>query len=79
MIKKAVDAIDNQDTSERFLYGTSFAISYKNYSRVCSLIEKFHADIHQIAQNSKADEVYRVNTQFFRLTEPIQQSNGDSE
>lgn len=69
MIDRAKLALHTQSREERDFRGTTFAVKRESIPELVRLIHKFHHDIHQYTVQSGADEVYRVNTQCFKVTQ----------
>lgn len=68
MIEKALASIERQEISERDLRATTMAIRKQDYSKVIAILREAHAKILEFAMDSEADDLYQLNTQFFKLT-----------
>jgi uncharacterized protein (TIGR02147 family) len=71
IIKKALDAINQQDKSERILRSTILAIKKDKVPEALLMLQDFHEKFcEQITDvdNGNKDEVYCLASQFFKLT-----------
>jgi uncharacterized protein (TIGR02147 family) len=68
MLDRAKLAIAEQSVTERVFWGSSIAIRLSDFNKVEKLIQQFHRQVHKLESKGDADEVYRLNTQFFKLT-----------
>ena len=68
MIEKAKAAIDQQDITERELRAVTVAIRKKDYEKAQRIIKEAHTKVLALARKGDADELYQLNTQWFRLT-----------
>ena len=69
MIDKAKKAITEQKIDERNLRATTLSIKEENKKELIEVIKRFHREIEQYAvSDGSGDQVYQLNTQFFRLT-----------
>ena len=65
----ALDAIENVPQDERHFSGLTLGITQDAYDEIVQEIAEFRKRIVAIAtKNSAADEVYRLNIQFFPMT-----------
>jgi uncharacterized protein (TIGR02147 family) len=65
----ALDAIENVPQDERHFSGLTLGITREAYQEIVQRIAEFRKDIIAIAtRESATDEVYRLNVQFFPMT-----------
>ena len=65
----ALDAIESVPQDERHFSGLTLGITRKAYEEIVQRIAEFRKDIIAIAtRDSATDEVYRLNVQFFPMT-----------
>ena len=65
----ALDAIEGVPQNERHFSGLTLGITREAYAEIVQRIAEFRKDIIAIAtRESAADEVYRLNVQFFPMT-----------
>lgn len=68
MIEKAKASIELQETQERDLRGSMINIKSSDYKKIIEIIKKAHSEVIKYATSDQGDEVYHLNTQFFRMT-----------
>jgi uncharacterized protein (TIGR02147 family) len=75
LIGKAMQAIDGQDVSRRYLRGMSLSLNSELLPRVRELVEAFCLEVEKLEQESSgsADSLYQLNLQFFDLLSPTKQ------
>lgn len=66
-LKKAEQALDTQDISVRDFAGATLAIEAKMIPRAKALIRRFSLEMNQLMTTEKADSVYHLAVQFYRL------------
>lgn len=77
VIGDALNAIDNQDVSERNISTLTVGINKKDLPKFNALITAFRRNLNELAKDSlthsgeKADEVYCLAVQFFRATQSV--------
>ena len=65
----ALDTIENVPQNERHFSGATLGVTKKGYEEIVEEIDAFRKRIIEIATREKAtDEVYRLNIQFFPMT-----------
>ena len=65
----ALDAIENVPQDERHFSGLTLGITHEAYQEIVQKIAEFRKEIIAIAtRESATDEVYRLNVQFFPMT-----------
>ncbi len=69
LIGKAMQAIDGQDVSRRYLRGMSLSLKPELLPRVRELVEAFCLEVEKLEQESagQAEALYQLNLQFFDL------------
>lgn len=69
LIGKALQAIDGQDVSRRYLRGMSLSLKPELLPRVRELVEAFCLEVEKLEQESagKAEALCQLNIQFFDL------------
>lgn len=72
MLTLATQALDGQPIDQRHFSGCSLAIRREDYGDFLKAIETFYQTCERLARHGDGEEVYRINTQFFSLTEPDQ-------
>lgn len=69
MAELAVDALKNESTEGRDITGLTIGITRENYGRIVRELAECRRRIVAIATEAeRTDEVYRLNMQFFPLT-----------
>lgn len=68
MIEKAKLAVDEQSIEERYLRGTTLPFKMADREKVEEILRNAHREILELAAKGDAEELYQLNTQFFRLT-----------
>lgn len=68
MIEKAKAAVDEQTMEERYLRGTTLPFKCADREKVEEILRNAHSEILALASKGDAEELYQLNTQFFRLT-----------
>jgi len=68
MIEKAKAAIEQQSMKERRLRGTTVAFRESDLPLVEHIIAEAHRQIMELSASSVGEDVYQLNSQFFRLT-----------
>ncbi len=64
----AVKAVSEQTRSERDFYGSTLTIRRENFEKVQEILKEAHLRVLRYAEHGKTGEdVYQLNTQFFRL------------
>lgn len=72
MIDFAREAIENVDPRERNISGITMGVDAKTFERINKEVDEFRRRIMAIASECEnIDQVYRLNLQFFPLTEKI--------
>lgn len=72
MIDFAREAIENVDPRERNISGITMGVDAKTFERINKEVNEFRRRIMAIASECEnIDQVYRLNLQFFPLTEKI--------
>jgi uncharacterized protein (TIGR02147 family) len=70
MIDKSRDSVQQQSVDERYLRATTVAFSQDNLAKAVEIIEDAHKELMALAQEcGRTDDLYQMNTQFFRLTQ----------
>lgn len=69
MLAKAKNAIEDQAIDERDLRSTTVTIEAEKYPQFLEIIRRAHLEILKLSADGTGDEVYQMNTQFFRITE----------
>lgn len=73
LIERGMEAIEQDAVGERDVKTTSIPLKTKDIPKVFELIAKFHSDLRKLAAADKADDVFCVNTQGFKLTKSTQE------
>ena len=68
MIDQAKAAIGEQTIDERYLRGTTLPMKKANLEKANEIIRNAHKQLLELSEKSGADEVYQLNSQFFKLT-----------
>ncbi len=69
MAELAVDALKNENAEGRNITGLTLGITRENYDRIVAELAECRRRIVAIAtETAQTDEVYRLNMQFFPLT-----------
>jgi uncharacterized protein (TIGR02147 family) len=68
MIDQARIAIGEQTIEERYLRGTTLPMKKANLEKANEIIRTAHKQLLELSEKSGADEVYQLNSQFFKLT-----------
>lgn len=63
-----VEAVEKQPHAERDFYATTLAFRRENYKRAQEIIATAHKELLKLAEHGKGEDIYQLNTQFFRLT-----------
>jgi uncharacterized protein (TIGR02147 family) len=66
----AVEAVSNQPRSERDFYGTTLSFRRENFRRAQQILEEAHKKVLTLVEHERGEEIYQLNTQFFRLSGP---------
>lgn len=64
----AVKAIDTQKVDERDFSASTFAFKKANMERARAILKEAHQKIFELAEHGTGEDLYQLNTQFFRLT-----------
>lgn len=67
-IEKALDALNDVPVEKRDFVSVTYAINSKNMQEAKEHILKFHRRLGKLLETDEADDVYRLNIQFFPLT-----------
>lgn len=67
LIKKGMNAIDEQTFSNRIIMARTIAFRKSDLSKVNEIIDRFYSEISELSVEGEFDSVYQVNTQFFQL------------
>lgn len=68
MIEKALESVDTQDVSERFLYGRTMTIKKADLPQLEALTREYLHRLSELSQDTEAcDSLYQVNIQTFNL------------
>jgi uncharacterized protein (TIGR02147 family) len=70
MIGKAKNALEEQTVSERDITGMTIAVDVKKLSLAKREIQKFQKRMVRLLEGSEANEVYQLNVQLFRISNP---------
>jgi uncharacterized protein (TIGR02147 family) len=68
MIEKAKLAVTQQTIEERILRSTTISFKRENLPQVHEIINEAHKQLLELASKPDGEEVYQLNSQFFRLT-----------
>jgi uncharacterized protein (TIGR02147 family) len=70
-IQKSIDALERLTKEERDISGMTFAMSFSKYTEAIEMIKTFRRSFEAflVAPENEADSVYRLNIQFFPLTQ----------
>ncbi len=68
MIEKAKAAVEEQSVEDRYLRGTTIPFKRSDREKVEEIIRNAHKELLELAAKGDAEELYQLNTQFFRLT-----------
>ncbi|MGZ3693213.1 MAG: TIGR02147 family protein [Bdellovibrionota bacterium] len=61
-------AIDSQPVDERDFYGTTLAFKKANIEKARLILREAHRQVLDLAEHGTGEDLYQLNTQFFRLT-----------
>jgi uncharacterized protein (TIGR02147 family) len=64
----AKQAVDSQTKEERDFYGTTLAFKRENIDKAREILREAHRKILEMAEYGTGEDLYQLNTQFFRLT-----------
>jgi uncharacterized protein (TIGR02147 family) len=68
MIQKAVESIDTQPMSERFVYGRTMTLKKSDLSKLEALTQEYLEQISELSEDAAGcDSLYQVNIQAFNL------------
>ena len=73
MIEKAQNAIEGQNMKDRDIRGSMISIRLSDYEKIQQIITKAHQDIVKFSFEANGEEIYQLNTQFFRITNPSEE------
>jgi uncharacterized protein (TIGR02147 family) len=68
MAKLALGSIDSQPATERDLFGTTLTFKKANLERARQILRDAHRQLLELAEHGTGEELYHLNTQFFRVT-----------
>lgn len=68
MAKKAAESLEAQKSEDIEFRGTTISFQKKDMEAVRALVREFHEKIASFHAPTAGDEVYQMNSQFFRLT-----------
>ena len=68
MIEKARAAVETQTVEERLLWGATMPIRKENLPKVAEILAEAHKQVMELEAPENGEEVYQLNSQFFRLT-----------
>ena len=79
MIGKALQAIEGQEISRRYLRGMALSLRPEALPRVRQVVEAFFLELEKLEQESagQAECLYQLNLQFFDLLAPSREENKD--
>lgn len=60
-------AVQEQSPDERTFYGTTLSFRQENMRKVQEIMKEAHLQVLRFAEHGKGEDVYQLNTQFFRL------------
>lgn len=67
-LKKAAEALSTQNIEERDFRGSTFAFRRAELGKARQIIRRCHKELRDLESAVDADDIYRFNSQFFRLT-----------
>lgn len=67
MISLGLKSVGEQAVEERTLYGSTLSFRAENMEKVQEILKEAHRQVLRYAEHGKGEEVYQLNTQFFRL------------
>ena len=71
ILKMALDAIDQTDSSEKDITGMTMAIDTKKLPEAKKLIAKFRRDLCQYLENGDQNQVYQLGIQLYPISKKI--------
>lgn len=74
-IDKALSALEEVEVELRDFTAVTYAINLKNLKEAKELILNFHRKLGKVLETEDAQEVYRLNIQFFPLTKVTNKEN----
>jgi uncharacterized protein (TIGR02147 family) len=69
MIEKAQDSVEGQKVDERYLQGSMLSVRKSELAKAQKIIKKAHAELLRLSCSGDGDELYYLNTQFFKITQ----------
>jgi hypothetical protein len=67
LLKKAVDAMDTMDRSERFFEGRTFLVNKKDLPIIQSRVKAFKQSLETEFSDENSTDVYQLHSSFFPL------------
>jgi uncharacterized protein (TIGR02147 family) len=68
MIEKAKAAVTQQTVDERILRSSTISVKKEDLSKISEIIGEAHQKILELSVKHEGDEIYQLNSQFFRVT-----------
>jgi uncharacterized protein (TIGR02147 family) len=68
MAKKAVESLESQKSEEVDFQGSTLGFRKEDLPELKKIVREFHQRVLSFSQTDGADEIYQLNSQFFRLT-----------
>lgn len=68
MAKQALESLDTQAPAEIDFQGSTLAFRAEDMQKATAILRETHKKLLELGADRNGDEVYQLNTQFFRLT-----------
>ena len=69
MAKQALLSLDTQEPGQIDFQGTTLAFRTEDMQKACAILREAHKKLLELSADRNGEEVYQLNTQFFRLTQ----------
>lgn len=76
-LEMAKQALQQQTKDERDFCSTTFSFSLKNMEKVREILREAHRKIRDLNESTEGEELYQLNTNFFRVTKPVKRDRKD--
>jgi uncharacterized protein (TIGR02147 family) len=77
ILQKALDAIDNVDSSEKDITCMTMAVDSRKLMEARELITKFRREMSRFLENGKRNKVYQLAIQLYPISKEIKELQGD--